>query len=104
VEAKLAGQNVALTRFWGAVTRPAFDPETHRRIAGLGVSDQAFFEQLAHATGGTFQLASDSGPLPPPFGGSAGVQTIPTLDAWGLALLGAALLASAVALLRRRRI
>jgi hypothetical protein len=103
VEAKLAGQNVALNRFWGAVTRPAVDPETHRRIAVLGVSDQTFFEHLAQVTGGIFQLASDGGPLPPPFGGFVGVQTIPTLDTWGLALLVTALLACAVALLRRQR-
>jgi long-subunit acyl-CoA synthetase (AMP-forming) len=104
VEAKLAGQNVALTRFWGAVTRPAVDSETHQRIAGFGVSDKAFFEQLAHVTGGTFQFVSDGGRLPPPFGGFVGVQTIPALDGWGLSLLAAALLASAVALLRRRRL
>jgi hypothetical protein len=105
VEAKLAGQNVALTRFWGSVkARNGFDRETHKKIDVLAVSDDAFFQHLADVTGGIFQLAPDSGPLPQPFGGVVGIQSVPTLDAWGLSLLGASLLASAFALLRRRRL
>jgi hypothetical protein len=103
--AKVAGQNVALTRFWGAVTLTASDRET-RRVAVFGVSDSSFFQDLAQTTGGVFQFVLDnnSGPLPPPFGfGGVVTPTIPTLDAFGLSLLGTGLLTAALVLMRRRR-
>ncbi len=104
---RVVGQNVALTRFWGTVTRSGgFDPETGL-VRGPGIADSVFFEDLAQATGGIFQGVEDDAPLPEPFFGAGGpapaIVPVPTLSAWGALALAASVVGAALVVLRRRR-
>jgi hypothetical protein len=77
------------------------DSETGLALT-LSVTDDVFFQNLATASGGRFQVAMDDGPLPPPFfGGAPGPVAVPTLEFWGLTILALALSAGALILLRR---
>jgi len=80
---KMLGRAIVLARVWGdleqSLTFGDVDEETGW-LRGGGVSDSAFFEALAQATGGTFHFVNDTAPpvTGTPAFGASGACCLPT--------------------------